>query len=51
MGGRLGEWLSDLSVLGISAATFALRAISAGVESRPFACRSQHNTHTRRHKS
>jgi len=29
MGGRLGEWLSDLSVLGISAATFVVLVISA----------------------
>ena len=29
MGGRLGEWLSDLSVLGISAATFFVLIVSA----------------------
>jgi len=29
MGGRLGEWLSDLSVLGISAATFVVMIVSA----------------------
>lgn len=29
MGGRLGEWLSDLSVLGISAATFVVMIVAA----------------------
>jgi len=29
MGGRLGEWLSDLSVLGISAATFVVMVVAA----------------------